>query len=610
MLIKMEALPKFEEKVETLLGTRLSEYCTVNIMHTDFGSDFYCVLPPDEANDRKEFYIQYRELERVADREDHLSLRVKTATVRRWFKKRCLTFLFYVDLARDDVYWIDPFEQLVGRLKELAPNQESIIFDISKKNLLSKDSRTLPSYFFERMEKFDKYLFNGTLDRISRDIETFNENPSFSEEPLIDEKEETITINYKNVTLEGIFPEKNHDGSCSITFTRLTKTTDLDIHLNHKEILNLFYFGKETDARLGMRKYIGLYLEDLDQYFVDFGSSVAYLYQHEVDELGKVVDLFIKKYVVKITDFLKELRSFAFEPYQGDHRRFKLMQLDVETWEQVRDHVQKYQTNNGEYEKGYIFSPYEDMNQIGVDDDQARELFSVYGYYRQSKVNVEMLVVDVVWEYTDCSADGDQVRQAYNVADTYAFFINELLPNFFINEYTVKKKQLFRTKLVKIYKNQSKEEIEKKIFIPKYKLSQYPNGNAELAETFRYLSDYLKEQEFYTFEPTAFERLLEEFDNLLRAELSIGGESSKAWYKKKKEDLLKDVKQLKLDQENHFSSDGYFLANTFSKLEAIVSHYKGSFDGKRIQESELLKEFADLIAEYNEDRLVRLLLKY
>jgi hypothetical protein len=94
---------------------------------------------------------------------------------------------------------------------------------------------------------------------------------------------------------------------------------------------------------------------------------------------------------------------------------------------------------------------------------------------------------------------------------------------------------------VKVYKTQTKEEIEKKIFIPKYKLTQYPNGNAELAETFRYLSDYLKAQEFYGFDPIAFENLLEGFDNLLRAELAIGGESSKAWYQEKKEDLLKDV---------------------------------------------------------------------
>ena len=608
MLIKMEALPKIEEKVETLLGTRLSEYCTVNIMHTDFGSDFYCVLPPDEVEDRKEFYVQYRELERVADKDDYLSLRLKTATVRRWFKKRCLTFLFYVDLAHDDIYWIDPFEQFFEKLEELTPNQEAVVFDIPKKNLLSKNAREFPSEFFERMEKFDNYLFNGTLDRISRDIETFTEKSLFSEELLVDEKENSITIKYKSVSLEADFPKNDQDGNCSITFARLLKVSDPGVHLNHKEILGLFYFGKETDARLGMRKYIGLYLEDLGQYFVDFGNSVAYLYQHEVDELGVVVDTFIKKYVAKITDFLKDLQSFAFEPYYGDYRRFKLMQLDVEMWEKVREHVQKYQTNNGAYENGYIFSPYADPNQIGVDDDQGRELFSVYGYYKQSDMDLEKLVVDVVWEYIDYSTSGIEAGQTYNVADTYAFFINELLPNFFTNEQTIKKRKLFRTKLVKVYKTQTKEEIEKKIFIPKYKLTQYPNGNTELAETFRYLSDYLKAQEFYGFDPIAFENLLEGFDNLLRAELAIGGESSKAWYQEKKEDLLKDVKQLKLDQENDFPSDGYFLANTFSKLEAIVSHYKGSFDGKRIQESELLCEFADLIAEYNEDRLIRLLL--
>lgn len=105
----------------------------------------------------------------------------------------------------------------------------------------------------------------------------------------------------------------------------------------------------------------------------------------------------------------------------GDYRRFKLMQLDVEMWEKVREHVQKYQTNNGAYENGYIFSPYADPNQIGVDDDQGRELFSVYGYYKQSDMDLEKLVVDVVWEYIDYSTSGIEAGQTYNVADTYAF---------------------------------------------------------------------------------------------------------------------------------------------------------------------------------------------
>ena len=153
-----------------------------------------------------------------------------------------MTFLFYFDLARDDIYWIDPFEQLFEKLELLAPDQELIFFDIPKSNLLSREVREFPDSFFDRMEKFDNYLFNGTLDRVSRDIEVFSDDLSFSEELLIDEKEKSIAIKYKSVSLEADFPLVDQEGSCSITFIRLMKTTDLAIHLNHKEILDLFYF--------------------------------------------------------------------------------------------------------------------------------------------------------------------------------------------------------------------------------------------------------------------------------------------------------------------------------------------------------------------------------
>jgi hypothetical protein len=82
-------------------------------------------------------------LERVADKDDYLSLRLKTATVRRWFKKRCLTFLFYVDLAHDDIYWIDPFEQFFEKLEELTPNQEAVVFDIPKKKSTLKERQRI-----------------------------------------------------------------------------------------------------------------------------------------------------------------------------------------------------------------------------------------------------------------------------------------------------------------------------------------------------------------------------------------------------------------------------------------------------------------------------------
>lgn len=118
----------------------------------------------------------------------------------------------------------------------------------------------------------------------------------------------------------------------------------------------------------------------------------------------------------------------------------------------------------------------------------------------------------------------------------------------------------------------------------------------------------MKEKDFYLIDLAAFEKLLRQFEQLVQAELSIGGNSAKAWYQHKKEDLLEDIKQMKQEQKNQTLSEGYFLASIFSKLQMITRQHKGSFDGKRIRESNLLQDFSELIAEYNEDRLIRLLI--
>ncbi|MFQ7236395.1 MAG: hypothetical protein ACLRPU_16090, partial [Enterococcus hulanensis] len=157
-------------------------------------------------------------------------------------------------------------------------------------------------------------------------------------------------------------------------------------------------------------------------------------------------------------------------------------------------------------------------------------------------------------------------------------------------------------------KTLTKEEIEKKIFVPKYKLTQYPNSNSELGSTFYYLAEYMKEKDFYFIEPASIEKLLKNFDHIVQAELKIGGNAAKAWYEGKKKDLLEDLAQMKQEQAKETLSEGYFLANIFSKLQMITRQYKGSFDGKKIRESDLLKDFSELIADYNEDRLIRLLI--
>ncbi|MGO3610445.1 MAG: hypothetical protein ACTIOL_11960, partial [Enterococcus sp.] len=89
-----------------------------------------------------------------------------------------------------------------------------------------------------------------------------------------------------------------------------------------------------------------------------------------------------------------------------------------------------------------MYIPFEDKNQIGIEDEAGLELFNVYGYYKQDKNDPEKMVVEVVWESLDSSAD-QQLDSAYSVADTYSFFMNDLLPRFFVSEETVPKKGLF-----------------------------------------------------------------------------------------------------------------------------------------------------------------------
>lgn len=606
----MEAAPETENHTE-LLKARLAKSCRVNDMHDDFGIDFACTRISDEIGTIKEFYVQYKGAEKIAEDDENFSLKLQTATVRRWFKKRSLTVLFYVDPEEKQVYWVDPFEQLFEKVKELSGAQETIMIKLPKTNLLSEEEENLPTALFERIARFDNYLFNGALERLSQDIEIFPELEDYSEELTVEETEDSITIKYKNVCLTAAYPEDNlasREDCCSIQFIRLMKKSESEINLTPREILDLFYFGRATEAKLGMRKFLKLYLEELNQYFADFGNSIAYLYPDEVDELCEVIDLFIKKYVTKITGFMKGLESFAFEPYRGSHSTFKLMQLEVDLWENIREHVHTYQMSNGSYDDGYIFIPFEDENRIGIEDEEGGELFNVYGSYKQSAYDPEKLVVDVIWEYLDYSDDENKPEQPYNVADTYSFFINDLLPKFLTNEFTVRKKRLFGTKLIKVYKTLTKEEIEKKIFVPKYKLTQYPNSNSELGSTFYYLAEYMKEKDFYFIDPASFEKMLKNFDQFVQGELKIGGNSAQAWYLNKKKELLESIEQLKQDQEKQTLSEGYFLANIFSKLQLITRQYKGSFDGKRIRETDLLKEFSGLIAEYNEDRLIRLLI--
>nr|WP_253295984.1 DUF4365 domain-containing protein [Enterococcus raffinosus] len=587
----------------------MSKYGSVNEYNNDYGFDFSCAIISNNSYTGQEFYAQCKGTEKIAEDKDFVSLQLKTSTVRLWFKKRYLTFLFYVDLDKEDIYWVAPFEQLSEKIKSIADNQKTIVIRVPKSNLLDRKEERLPVAFLKSMETFDKYLLNGTLLKINEDLALFTENDLFSEELTINEDELEIIIDYRNVRLVAAYPKHNlfsnkGQGNCLIQFSRHLKKAENDLTFTHEQILTILSSGKETDFRLGMRKYVGLYLERYNQYFADFGNSRIYLYPHEVSDLCKVMDVFIPKYIAKITDFMKRIDARSFEPYGHSHMSYKFMQLDVPVWEAIRDYVQTYQTDYGKYEDGYVFTPVSDINYIGIDDEKGRQLCEVRGHYTQSKYNSENLVVDVVWRCLDSSNYGG-ANPTYTVSETYSYFINKLLPKFLVNATVTTKKSFFRSKKELVYHPKTKIEIERMVGVRNYKLPMSSSDRSEISNVFFQLSEFLKNMKFYPIKSEALRNLMSQFDHIVREQLSSCSDYSKQWYRTTREDLFKSI--AKIEQENQEASDGYFLAYIFRKFQSIICEFPEAFGRGKLSELEILHDFSQVIADYNEHKLIELL---
>lgn len=87
MVVEMETIQEMENKTESLLNTFLSRNCTVNKMHDDFGIDLSCTVTLGEVANGREFFVQYKGVEKIAEDDDYVSLQMNPAMVRLWFKK-------------------------------------------------------------------------------------------------------------------------------------------------------------------------------------------------------------------------------------------------------------------------------------------------------------------------------------------------------------------------------------------------------------------------------------------------------------------------------------------------------------------------------------------
>lgn len=610
--VKRSSAQKTGEKGEFLLGSRLSEYGSVNKYQNDFGIDFSCSLTSNEEHTGKEFLAQCKGSEIIKENNNYITLQISCSTVRLWFKKRYLTFLFYINLDKEDIYWVDPFPQLYEKLKKISDNQQSISIKIPKNNLLDKKSNSLPNSFIASMNKFDEHLFDGTLVEANRDLDLFSKNDYFHDGLFIEDNEKTITIKNQNINLIGYYASTkpySSTGHCLIQIIRHVKKAENDLTFSHEQILDLFYFGKETNIQYKMRRFIKGYLKEYGQYIVDLGNSRIYLYPNEVEDLCQVLDIYINKYILKLTQFMKKIGNPGFEPYKKKFTNIKLLQINTELWHLITQYVMTHQSNYGTHEAGYVYTILGNRNQIGLNDKQGKQLFNITGHFVQSSFNSEEIVVDIVWEYMDNSGYYNVANNSFSVEDTYLYFINHLMSKFLVKSSIVSKKKWIGFTKNEIILSASKEEIEKNYFRTNYKVDVYSiSSHRELANIYYHLTQFLKEKKYYYIDLEVIVLHYDYFNQCIQPNLINYSDYTQNWFKQKKKDINAIFEEIRLKESSENPIEGFLYASILKFLESIIYEFKDTFNDSNLYFKELIQNFSNLIMEYNEQQFVKLLL--
>lgn len=611
--VKRSLAQKTGETAESLLESRLSKYGSVNKYQKDFGIDFACAMTLNDEHTGEEFLAQCKGTEKVSESGTQITLQLSCSTVRLWFKKRYLTFLFYVDLDKEEIYWVDPFPQLYEKIRVISDNQKSISIKISKNNLLDQKSESLPSSFIDSMHKFDEKLFSGELADINKDLDIFSGKDYFYDGLFIEDNEKSIKLKNQNINLVGLYADArpyNSKGNCLIQIIRHVKKAENDLTFSHEEILELFYFGKETSIKHNMRSYIKGYLKECGKYCIDLGNSRIYLYPNEVEDLCQVIDVFITRYVSKLTQFMKRIGNSGFEPYKKDFTNIKLLQIDLKLWNLITDYVCEHQSCNGKYEDGYIYTTFGNKNQIGLNDAHGKQVFNIRGKCVQSSFNPEKIVVDVVWEYMDrYDYYFNLSDNLFNVEETYLYFINMLIKGCTQEDSIVTQKKWILFVKKETANNIPKEEIENRYPKANYKLNLYTiNFHHELGNIYNKLIQFLKEKKFYWIDLEALKLHCDYFNKCIQPTLTNYSDYTQNWFKQEKEETYKTFEQIRIKVKEKEPIEGFHYAQIFKYLESIIYEFKNSFNDNNLYFKELIQDLSNLITDYNEQQFVKLLI--
>ena len=646
--VKRSEGQRIGEQGELVLERCLSKWCTTNKVVHDYGEDFICsIVDSNNHITEKMFYAQCKGHESIDINKEFYSETIQATTLLQWVKRKNLTLLFIVDITKDEIYYVDPTMQINNNLEKIEA-QQSLDIKVPLKNKISKQS-SLPKNIILSIDSFDLELFdvNGTYIKTLEYLNTFTEKDWYSHGtvPEIDDSEQSISIKFKNIHFFGYYWDSSGalSGACQINIARFKKMAESSIELGPKELLDYLYFGRNTipsfEYKKNYRRYIRVPLPDYEQYNVHFGNSTIYLYPNELEELNKVIDIFIKKYTSKLLRYSQRYNMFGYTPIKGDLNKIRLMTVSEDLWKEMLEYKEKYIVPNGEYEKGYYFEPFNGCIAL-AEKNSIITKFYVTAEYKLNFWRKEP-EVEIIWNAPDSLAYVHYDKDSwYNTRETYNFIIKNIImkirtsykyykSHFFRKQKLIDDKNYFisgenppikilsdNKKLYFLKSSTTKEKVENNFVSENqsYKLGINDIRSIDdLIQLFIELSSFIRDRGYvldYEVEEISIfaEYIIKTVGKIFINGNNYADNNEKEYFEGYFESYKKDVISLSSQLKDNPSEDrkSQIYASLFQEFYNMLGDFREHLDF--IDFKSYLSNFSKIIALYNEEKLIKLLI--
>jgi hypothetical protein len=119
----------------------------------DLGIDLVCELMEANNPTGLPFYIQCKGTKK-AKKGSFFSIPIKVSTINYWLINKAPVLLILVDKKHQEFYWTYPYDQIMGRWKEIQKNK-TLNIKISRENSFSFGQEEIPDQMDNIIRRFD-----------------------------------------------------------------------------------------------------------------------------------------------------------------------------------------------------------------------------------------------------------------------------------------------------------------------------------------------------------------------------------------------------------------------------------------------------------------------